>query len=176
MHRARIRWDQDSPGSAYRKKGPEIFTSSASDSFPQKPSSASGCATPAYARRHTCYCSGRSSRRRPQGRIRSRFVPSYRWMTCHLRSFSDDIWLNCSLTRTMSLAPCSALRRKPAPPVTMLRLTAVPTRQSFLKVSLSAMVGSAATTGQQRLLRQSGRRVHTKVSLVIFEEIKICVF
>src|SRR5438876_403481 len=67
-------------------------------------------------------------------------------MLCHLRSFSGAIWLNCSLSSAMSFALCSALRRNPAPPVTMLRLTAVPTRKCSLKASLRVGPWSAART------------------------------
>src|SRR5688572_23118024 len=65
-------------------------------------------------------------------------------MSCHFMSFSAVIWLNCSFTRTRSFALCSALRRKPAPPVTMLRLTAVPIMKCSLNASFSATLDSAA--------------------------------
>ena len=54
----------------------------------------------------------------------------------------------------MSFAFCSALRRNPAPPVTMLRLTAVPTRKWSLKRVLQrdGLVGGfgSRADGEQR--------------------------
>jgi sigma-70-like protein len=43
----------------------------------------------------------------------------------HFMSLSAVIWLKCSLMRAMSFALCSALRRNPAPPVAILRLTRI---------------------------------------------------
>src|SRR5690349_4888788 len=80
-------------------------------------------------------------------------------MSCHLRSFSGEIWLNCSLTSATSFAFCSAVRRNVAPE-TMLRLTAVPTRKRSLNASLSVsaafvvtpMVRSVASTTVVRVI------------------------
>src|SRR4051794_6485452 len=64
-------------------------------------------------------------------------------MLSHFRSFSGEIWLNCSLSSAMSFAFCSVLRRKAAPPVTRLRLTALPTRKCSLNASFNVTGMSA---------------------------------